>query len=91
MSVLSPVPSTKPNAVSSRTIPEHRAYYTERLQIARANIKRLEIRLKPNNYWISPDLAQVWQDEIVYWRQAERNATAILAQLGGSANDAKLH
>jgi hypothetical protein len=91
MSVLAPVTSTKPSAVSSRAIPEHRAYYAERLQMARANIERLETRLKSNNRWFNPDLAEIWQNEIVYWRQAERNATAILAQLGGSVKDAKPH
>ena len=91
MSVLAPVTSTKPRAVSSRSVPEHRAYYAERLQTARANIQRLETRLRSDSRWFNPDLVQIWQNEIVYWRQAERNATAILAQLGGSANDAKLH
>ena len=91
MSVRAPVTSTKPSPVSSRASPEHRAYYAERLQTARANIMRLETRLKPNNRWFNPDLVQIWQNEIVYWRQAERNAAAMLAQLGGSVNDAKLH
>jgi len=91
MSVLAPVTNTKPGVVPSRATPEHRAYYAERLQTARANIKRLEIRLKPGNRWFNPDLVHVWQNEIIYWRQAERNAAAILAQLGGSVNDAKLH
>ena len=91
MSVLAPVTSTKPSAVLSRAVPEHRAYYADRLQTARANIKRLETRLKPDNRWFNPDLVQIWRNEIVYWRQAERKAAAILAQLGGSVNDAKPH
>jgi hypothetical protein len=91
MPALAPVTSTKPSAASSHAVGEHRAYYAERLQMARANIKRLETRLRPDSRWFNPDLAQIWQNEIVYWRQAERNATALLAQLGGSANDAQPH
>jgi uncharacterized protein YukE len=88
MPVLMPATSIKRSAASLPAVREHRAYYAQRLQSARANIKRLEIQLEPGSSRFNPDLAQMWQNEIVYWRQAERNAVAMLAQLG-SANDAR--
>jgi hypothetical protein len=91
MPVLMPATSPKRSAVSLHPVREYRAYYTQRLQSARANIKRLEIQLEPDGSRYNPHLAQMWQNEIIYWRQAERNAIAMLAQLGGSANDARSH
>ena len=89
MPVLMPATSTKRKTASLPSVREHRAYYAQRLANARANIKRLEILLKPNSNRHNLDLAQMWHNEIIYWRQAERNAMAMLAQLGGSASDAQ--
>ncbi len=89
MPVLMPATSTKRSVATLPAVRQHRAYYAQRLQSARANIKRLEVQLGPGSSRLNPHLAQSWQDEIIYWRQAERNAIAMLAQLG-NANDARV-
>jgi len=91
MPVLMPATGTKRNTVSLPSVRGHRAYYAQRLASARANIKRLEIQLQPDSHRYNSHLAQMWHNEIVYWRQAERNAMAMLAQLGGGAIDAQSH
>ena len=91
MPVLMPATGAQRKAVSLPSVRGHRTYYAHRLQSARANIKRLEIQLHPDNGRYNPHLAQMWQNEIVYWRQAERNAMAMLAQLGVSASDVQSH
>jgi len=91
MPVLMPATGAQRKAVSLPSVRGHRTYYAHRLQSARANIKRLEIQLHPDNGRFNPHLAQMWQNEMVYWRQAERNAMAMLAQLGGGASDAQSH
>ena len=89
MPVLMPATSTRRSVATLPAVRQHRAYYAQRLQSARANIERLRVQLGPGNSRLNPNLAQAWQNEIIYWRQAERDAIAMLAQLG-SANEARL-
>ncbi len=85
MPISAPATSARPSAVSVRSTRDSRAYYAQRLQTAQENITRLEIRLGQHGQRSNPDLSQVWQKEIVYWRQAERDATVMLAQQDGRA------
>lgn len=88
MSVLTQHSSTNmSDAGSLDSVEAQQVYYTKRLKAIQANIQHLEGRLEPGGDRFNPHLFEVWQRELVYWRQQETDATARLMQLAADPED----
>ena len=73
------------------SVETQQVYYAKRLRAIQANIEHLEGRLQPGGSRFNPHLFEIWQGELVYWRQQEKDATARLTQLGVNLKDTEPH
>lgn len=87
MSVLMHSSIKMSDAGSPDSVETQQVYYTKRLRAIQANIQHLEDRLEPGGDRFNPHLFEVWQRELVYWRQQEIDATARLMQIAADSKD----
>lgn len=75
------------DAGSQDSVEAQQVYYTKRLKAIQANIKHLEGRLQPEGDRFNSHLFEIWQRELVYWRQQQEEATARLMRLAADPKD----